>query len=558
MLSAFFRTAWLWCVVPLIWTDGLLAADALEIAQRIDASIDAKLRTETIAPAAPAGEAQFLRRVYLDLTGRIPTTSQAAEYLDRSHASQRTQLIDELLASPKYGEHFGRVWRDWIAPAELPSEGNGGNQPIAATRKLGAWFAEQFNQNQSWDRLVYSVLTVDGELADHPQALFYSLVGTDTGIPQPAGATRAVGTLFLGLQLQCAECHDDPFRTWKQSDFWGAAAFFRNTEATFDGRYFASVTETFGKETSAKGKRSSKKTTRNDRAPNGSITIPSASFTNSGTVISGKFPAGEALAAAARQPLRPVLAEWIVSPENPYFSRAFVNRMWAYFFVRGIVNPIDDFRPDNPPTHPEILDLLAAEFRSSGFDVKHLIRCILNARVYQRGNGSDPKVDPQQLAKQADWFARYPLKLISTDMLFESLKLALEDPVLDLRTVDPALSSKFGESTPIGDAYQEFTRLFETNENDATDFRHGIPQFLALMNHPRIGDGGKKVERLLKAKLESTAIIEQLYLGTLSRRPASEETDEAIRFVQASSTPRVGYNGLLWMLINRSEFLLIR
>ena len=143
-------------------------------------------------------------------------------------------------------------------------------------------------------------------------------------------------------------------------------------------------------------------------------------------------------------------------------------------------------------------------------------------------------------------------------MLFESLKLALEDPVLDLRTVDPALSSKFGESTPIGDAYQEFTRLFETNENDATDFRHGIPQFLALMNHPRIGDGGKKVERLLKAKLESTAIIEQLYLGTLSRRPASEETDEAIRFVQASSTPQVGYNGLLWMLINRSEFLLIR
>ena len=558
MLSVIPRNAWLWCVVPLVWVDGSWAADAVETANRIDASVDAKLQAENLGGVEPADEAEFLRRVYLDLTGRIPTVRQAARYLDSSHSSKRTQLIDELLASPQYGEQFGRVWRDWIAPAELPSEGNGGNQPIAATRKLGVWFAEQFNQNEPWDRLVYSVLTVDGELADHPQALFYSLVGTDTGIPQPAGATRAVGTLFLGLQLQCAECHDDPFRTWKQSDFWGAAAFFRNTEATFDGRYFASVTETFGKETSAKGKRSSKKTTRNDRAPNGSITIPSASFTNSGTVIAGKFPAGAALAAAARQPLRPVLAEWIVASENPYFSRAFVNRMWSYFFVRGIVNPIDDFRPDNPPTHPEVLDLLSAEFQSSGFDVKHLIRCILNARVYQRTNGSDPQADPKQLAKQVEWFAHYPLKLISTDMLFESLKLALEDPALDLRTVDPALSSKFGESTPIGDAYQEFTRLFETNENDATDFRHGIPQFLALMNHPRLSGGGKTVERLLKAELEPTAIIEQLYLGTLSRRPTSEETDEATRFVQESPTPRVGYNGLLWMLINRSEFLLIR
>ncbi|MEE3369378.1 MAG: DUF1549 and DUF1553 domain-containing protein [Planctomycetota bacterium] len=558
MLSALSRVAWLWCVVLLIWADGLLAADAVETANRIDASIDAKLQAENLGTVATADEAEFLRRIYLDLTGQIPTARQAASYLDSSHSNKRTRLIDELLASPQYGEHFGRVWRDWIAPAELPSEGNGGNQPIAATRKLGVWFAEQFNQNEPWDRLVYSVLTVDGELADHPEALFYSLVGTDTGIPQPAGATRAVGTLFLGLQLQCAECHDDPFRAWKQSDFWGAAAFFRNTEATFDGRYFASVTETFGKETSAKGKRSSKKTTRNDRAPNGSITIPSASFTNSGTVIAGKFPAGAALTAEARQPLRPILAEWIVSPENPYFSRAFVNRMWSYFFVRGIVNPIDDFRPDNPPSHPEVLELLAAEFRSSGFDVKNLIRGILNARVYQRTNGSDPQADPNQLVKQVDWFARYPLKLMSTDMLFESLKLALEDPALDLRTVDPALSSKFGESTPIGDAYQEFRRLFETNEDDATDFRHGIPQFLALMNHPRLSAGGKTVERLLKENLEPTTIIEQLYLGTLSRRPTSEEADEAARFVQESAAPRVGYNGLLWMLINRSEFLLIR
>ena len=558
MPSATTRLVGFACVLPLLLPVCSFAAEAREVAARIDGHIDAALQAHKLVAAAVADDAAFLRRAYLDLTGRIPTAEQAAQFLDGQPSNKRERLIDQLLASPQYGEHFGRVWRDWIAPAELPSEGNGGNQPIAATRKLGVWFAEQFNQNEPWDRLVHSVLTVDGELAEHPQALFYSLVGTDTGIPQPAGATRAVGSLFLGLQLQCAECHDDPFRAWKQSDFWGTAAFFRNTEATFDGRYFASVTETFGKETSAKGKRSSKKTTRNDRSPNGSITIPAASFTNSGTVVSGKFPSGDALATDARQPLRPILAQWIVSRDNPYFARAFVNRMWAYFFVRGFVNPIDDIRSDNPPSHPELLDLLTEEFLASSFDVKHLLRCIVNASVYQRTSAADPRLGSDHSARLLKAFARQPLKLISTDMLFDSLKLALQDSALDLRTVDPKLSSKFGESTPIGDAYQEFTRLFETNENDATDFRHGIPQFLALMNHPRLSDGGQTVAGLLTAKLEPREAIEQLYLGTLSRRPTDEEYQEASRFVQQSSAPRAGYSGVLWMLINRSEFIVIR
>lgn len=526
-----------------------VARDALQIAGRIDSRIEEVLKTQKLAPVAIAGDVEFMRRAYLDITGRVPTVEQAKAFLDSKQVDKRRQLIDELLASENYGEQLGRVWRDWIAPAELPSEGNGGNQPIKATRNLGVWFAKQFNSNQPWDKIVESIINVEGNLKEHPQGLFYSLVGTDTGIPEPAGATRAVSTLFLGLDLQCAQCHDDPYRDWQQTDFWAMAAFFRNMEGRFNGRYFDSITESFGKKLGKGGK----KTTTGDSSPNGSITIPKDSFKNAGTVVSARFVMADAVSAKEKQPLRPVFANWLVSKENPYFARAFVNRTWAYFFGRGLVLPIDDMREGNPPSHPEVLDLLTEEFVDSNFDVKHLIRCLVNTRAYQRTSAAKNDAERKALGR----FGRRPVKLMSADQLYDSLKLALADPKLDLRTYDSKESKRFGESSPVGDEYTEFQRLFETDENDSTNFTHGIPQFLALLNHPRVSSGGPKVERMLKDKMEPAAAVEELYLSTLSRRPTVEETKEAVEYI-AKNDRQVGYAGVLWMLLNRSEFMLIR
>ena len=524
--------------------------DPQRIADRIDAVIEAALKQRNLQAVAISDDLEFLRRAYVDVCGRIPTAQQTSEFLANKDTAKRRKLIDDLLTDKNFGQHLGRVWRDWIAPAELPSEGNGGNQPIKATRNLGIWFAERFNANESWDKIVESVISVDGNLKEHPQGLFYSLVGTDTGIAEPAGATRAISSLFLGIDLQCAQCHDDPYREWKQTDFWGTAAFFRNMESKFNGRYFDSITESFGKKL-GKG---AKKTNTNDVSPNGSIAIPKDSFKNAGNVVPARFVLNEGVQAKDKQPLRPIFAQWLVSAKNPYFAKAFVNRMWSYYFARGLVVPVDDMRSGNAASHPEVLQLLTREFIESGFDVKHLVRCLVNTKAWQRTSVAKNDVERQS----APAFGRRPVKLMSADQLYESLKLALADPKLDLRTYDPKESNRFGESSPVGDEYTEFQRLFETDENDSTNFTHGIPQFLALLNHPRVSSGGPMAERLVKEKSEPQAAVKSLYLSTLSRPPTTMELKEAVEYIDTNQDHRVGYAGVLWMLLNRCEFMLVR
>jgi len=519
----------------------------------IDGEVAEKLKADGLKAADPSDDAEFMRRAYLDITGRVPTAKQAAVFLSSTEPDRRLKLIDELLASPNYGEQFGRVWRDWIAPPELPSEGNGGNQPIKATQELGKWFAERFNKGDGWDEIVRKVLTVEGTLKDNPQAIAYSLIGDDQGRPQPAGAARAISSLFLGQQLQCAECHDDPFKEWKQADFWGTAAFFKNITWKFNGRYFDAIAE-FEPAGSPNDKNTKKLTAISDKAPNGRITIPKESFKNVGTVHQAKFVGGDPVTPSDKQPLRPVFTDWLTAKQNPYFARAFVNRTWAYFFARGLVTPIDDMRPDNPASHPKALDALTDEFIASNLDVRHLVKCIVSTQAYQRSSKLSKDKNKETVAN----FGRMPVKVMSADVLYDSLRLAMTDPQLDLRGYDAKDAGRFGESSPVGSAYEEFAKLFSTNEEDATEFTHGIPQFLALINHPKLRSGGKTIDELLKAKLEAPAIVESLYLSTLSRKPTADELNDATTFISKASESRKGYNAVLWMLVNRSEFLLVR
>jgi hypothetical protein len=339
------------------------ARDAPSIAAFIDADIDRHLRDAKLSAAPRTADEEFLRRVSLDITGRIPTAKQTAAFLDSKAPDKRAQLIDALLASPHFGEQFGRVWRDWIAPPELPSEGNGGDQPIQATQNLGKWFGQRFNQGDGWDKIVRAILTSDGTLKEYPQGLFFSLVGDDQGRPRPAGTARAIGSLFMGVQFQCAECHNDPFKDWKQADFWGTAAFFRNVNWKFNGRFFDSVTE------SPEGvdKAGKKIPLARDPAPTGAIAIPKDAFKNVGKIIPAKFVGGKEFPAEEKRALRPVFTDWLTARANPYFAQAFVNRTWWYFFARGIVHPVDDFREDNPPSHPTLLKRLTDEFIAADF-----------------------------------------------------------------------------------------------------------------------------------------------------------------------------------------------
>ncbi len=538
-------------IAPFASADDATPRDVRAVAAAVDRDIEAKLAAKERSPVELTGDEEFLRRAYLDITGRIPTAAQAQIYLASEDKDKRPKLINELLASPQYGEQFGRVWRDWVAPAELPSEGNGGNQPIKQTQDFGKWLAEQFNAGQPWNKIAHELLTVEGVIKEKPHVLFYSLIGDDRGQPLPGGSARAIGSLFLGVQMQCAECHDDPFKHWKQADFWGSAAFFRNVNWKFAGRYFDSISEG---ELSQADLKARKGTQVKDAAPPGSITIPKEAFKNAGDVIAAKYVDNTPYPTGNAAPSRKDFADWLTTKENPFFARAFVNRTWNYFFSRGFVFPVDDFRDENPPSHEAALDALTKEFIASGFDVRQLVRSICNTRAYQRS--SRPKAAGD--TSLVEHFGQMPVKVMSADMLYDSLKIALADPQLDLRSYDSKEAQRFGESSPTMGPYEEFARTFGTNEEDPTDFTHGIPQFLALINHPRLRSGGKKVDELLKANVDTDATITALYLGTLSREPTEDERAEAIEYATKGADPRKAANGLLWMLVNRSEFLLVR
>ena len=508
-----------------------------EVAEAIDKHVGKFLAAADLQPAPPSDDAVFLRRVYLNLNGRIPTAEQAREFLDSSDAEKRRKLIDELLSKPEFGEQLGRTWRDWVCPPELPSDQNSGRQPIGQVRDLGKWFAKRVNEDATWDQITREILTVKGEIKNNQQLIFFGVNGID-GRVTADGSARAVASLFMGVQLQCARCHDDPYRDWAQQDHWALAAFFGRSQGDF------------GKIEIGKGP---------SQKP-GEIQIPNSAFKNVGNAVPIAFLRDAESKVKTDGDLRESFVDWLTRKENPFFARALVNRLWFYLFSRGIVNPIDDLRALNPPSHPGLLKLLEGEFKASGYDVKHLLRCICNSQTYQQTSRVERGVDSPTRSARTTAFGRLPLRLMTADMLRESLMLAYGANEFDLRTGPKENTT--GESAAVGDAYLEFQRKFSANEEDATDFTHGISQMLTFINHPRFLEKTKEFEQRLQQQQQQDAsvdsIVEWLYLCTLSRRPSAEETTEAREYLSEESEAEPDYLGVLWMLVNRSEFLLIK
>jgi hypothetical protein len=505
--------------------------DPVKVAAELDRLIDQRLAAAKVPASPRADDAEFLRRAYLDITGRIPPLDKAAAFLDSQDPDRRRKLIDELLADPRYGEHFGTLWHHLIAPGQLKALLN--EQPVES-EPLARWLAEQFNRNRGWDAIVTDILTSEGVPAETPQMFFTLVNGDARGHPQPSNLARNTAKLFLGLRkLECAECHDHPYADWKQTDFWGLAGFFGRVRKDF-ARHRAPIYEL----SSVKGKGSL----------DGTSKISADALTNVGKVVRAKYLNGPEATLDLDKPFRPLLAAWVTSTENPYFAPAAVNRLWAHFFGRGLVDPVDDLDADNPPSHPEVLKLLSAEFIASGFDRKHLIRCLCNTAAYQRSSRPLPGNRQDQTL-----FSRMAVKVLSPEMLADSLTLALQNPELFSSAKPPP---KKGQP-PVLSERERFLLLFATEEDgDPTEFNHGMAQALVLMNQAKFNSGTLLVDRLMTSEQDPERIITALYLATLSRRPGTDEMEQSRAFVARKQNPRDGYHGVLWTLINRSEFIL--
>lgn len=485
--------------------------DAAALASLIDRDIDAHLDAERVRAAEPSDDAEFLRRVYLDLHGVIPEAEQAARFLADTDPGKRTRLIDELLASPRYGEYLADVWQGYLV------------SPLADDYRVRAeqfrrWLAGRLN-TQSWDRIATDLLIATGKMEENP-AVIYLIEGRNPrAVPD---LTDLFSRYFLGVRLNCAQCHDHPFVQWKQQDFWGMAAFF--TQVQTPGRskqvYQAGV----------KDDPTLTLASLKDDLPDGFLVRPPT------------FLGVEELRAGKGTPHRAALAAWLTSPKNAYFARAMVNRTWWRLFGRGIVNPVDDMHTANAPSHPELLDLLAQQFVESGFDLKFLTRVLVSTRAYQRT--SRPGDNSEQ---QVALFGRMAVKVLSAGQLYDSLVTA----------VGPAAATK-GVDRRLGPR-PEFTQFFgEDGDPNPTAYRRGIPHLLRLMNSSQFAGRnlGELAARVAKSGRPADDVADDLFLAILSRRPTADEQRLFRDHLARTSSVESASRELAWALILTSEFSL--
>jgi hypothetical protein len=492
--------------------------DGRALARQIDEAIDSRIRSEQASFSPPCDDAEFLRRVYLDITGHIPSVEKAAAFLDNRDSNKRAKLIDELLDGTEYGKHQADIWQNLLLPRTSDNR-------AVPFDKMTKWLEENFNANKPWDQMVRSILTAEGDMDSNGAVVYYLANAT------PDKLTDNSTRLFLGVQLQCAQCHNHPFTEWKQNEYWGMAAFFTKVRLEGNPRQAAMRQTTLKVNEGGRGR---------------PLRLP-----DSAKRVSPKFLQGDQPQLSSSSAYRPVLADWMTSPKNPYFSKAMVNRTWAQFFGRGIVNPVDDMHDGNAPSHPQLLAELSAQFAAGGFEVKQLIRAICNSRAYQRTSkpaGGNRDAGPEL-------FSRMAVKVLSPEQLFDSLTKVLGTPQQPARPQprQAAAAALLRNITP----RTQFVNFFKGDDNaDPTEYQAGIPQVLRLMNAPQLNNADM-LTPILRAGKSQAQVVEHLYLATLSRRPTGQELNRTLALVRKhSDQPRQAYADILWALLNSSEFML--
>lgn len=496
----------------LLWSGVFpVQGDEPTLPEFIDRRIDERIERESVRRAPVADDAEFLRRVHLDLHGVVPSADRVIRFLESDDPQKRARLIDELLANPRFGEHFGDVWRDrLLSPIEQAQR--------AKSDRFAQWLAGRINEGH-WDRTVEDLLTANGKIDENPAAIW--LIEGRNPLPV-TGLTDLTSRYFLGIRLNCAQCHDHPFAEWKQKDYWGMAAFFAQIQTP--GR---------PKQVHVAGVQDNLKLTL--------ATLQLADAIDGFQSQEPTFPGGGKLKSAPVEAHRRALARWIVSAENPYFARATVNRMWWHFFGRGIVVPVDDMHSGHVASHPELLASLSQRFMDSEFDLKGLCRAILNSRAYQRTSRPIENAAAEEMH-----FARMSVKTLSAGQLYDSLIVVAGPP-----------SKSSGIDARLGTRY-EFCQFFAGDgDPDPTRYERGIPHLLRLMNSPQFA--GRNVSSLAdeaaREERDSDDVTDALFVRILSRHATASEKS-LVRDHALHGTSEAAYRDLAWALLMSSEFSL--
>lgn len=516
------------------------------VTAEVDQFIDADLAKHKVPPSPPSDDAEFLRRVTIDLIGRIPTADEARAFLDDKSSDKRSQKIDALLASPEFGRHLGQLWHNRIAPLD-------NNNTRRYDESLLLWLAKKFNDNRPWSEIVGEMLTAEGELVGNRNrepspvpAIGLWMATADEQYPQAEKIAASVAQLFLGAQVQCAQCHNHPFAAYKQDDFWGLTVFFARVGYDQDIGQAREQKKKVQLQETVKAVIKGGKPSTFVRA-DASIEVPESQ----GRIVKARFLDGDEPTLKPDQKFLPEFAAWCTSKENSQFAQAGMNRVWGQLFGRGLVDPVADIHEGNPPSHPELFAMLSREFAASNFDLKHLYRTLCNTAAYQRTSRPLPENKSDKVL-----YSHAPLKMMTPEVLHDSA-------VTVYKGAEAALEKELDPSAPghrsIRDAGRhQFLNNFTSQEagEDPTKYTHGVTQALRMMNSQSVVRGdGAQTKRVTAREFPAEKRLEELYLMTLTRRPTPEETSLWQTVLASQKDPGRTAREVLWTLLNGSEFI---
>lgn len=490
----------------------------------IDRHVAEKLEQLRVPPAKLADDGNFLRRATLQIAGRLPTLDETRAFLANSSSGKREQLVDRLLASQDYADHFAQKWSDL-----LRNKRRGQKPRIPGTIAFHRWIRNALATNMPYDRFVREVITATGNVTVNPPAQWYAEVRY---LDRYVDDTSQV---FLGIRIGCARCHHHPFEKFSQEDYYGLAAFF----ARVGRKGGTGVAERRADETVYV-------------KATGEVEHPVT-----GKVVAPRGLDAEPIQPAIYQDPRHALVDWMRASDNPYFARAFVNRMWAHFFGRGLVEPMDDLRATNPATIEPLLDELAAEFIKSKFDMKHVIRLICTSGTYQLSS----LVADENLEETQNHSRFYPQRM-SAEVLLDAF-----DQVSGVSTRYSGLpASTRAVQLPDEDYSNEFLKLFGRPERESAcecerTAEPSLSQSLFVMNNNFIL--GKTTSsqgyaaKLAKDERTDDKKLRELFLAAFSREPTAREIQDAAAYITSEKDKRKAYGNLLWALMNTKEFMYI-
>jgi hypothetical protein len=488
----------------------------------IDRHVFAKLRLLRIPPSDLADDYTFVRRVYLDAIGTLPTPDEVRAFASDRRPDKRARLIDALLERPEYVDYWALKWADRL----------GCNQRFVGLKgafSYHRWVRDQVAANVPFDEFVRTIVTAKGSNYTTPPASFYRRLRS------PEEAAEAVSQLFLGVRLQCARCHNHVAERWTQDDYYGFAAFFAQVRFKNGPQTYAQ----YNKEETVYLK------------PGVEVVHP-----RTGAAMPPKPLLAPAANVAPGADRREALAEWLTAPENPFFAKAAVNRVWFHLTGRGIVDPVDDLRDSNPPASAELLQALADDFIAHGFDVKHTVRTVLNSRIYQ--------LDARPLPLNADdarYFSHATVRLLGAEPLLDAVcqVTGVREPLFHLPAGTRAVQ------LPDGEFAHPFLRTFgQPSRSESCECERGsdstLEQALQVVGGRTVGEkvraAGNRLGALLATGRDDGRVVDELFLAALGRPAGPEERAAALAaFGRAGAVRRRAAEVLLWSLLNHPEFL---